>query len=226
MSEKKAIYFEGKIYEEVTLQLLFDKRNDKHFEFTSYPVSGSHNWTDGQEVTGMYELKKQVYPKFQQKWVDYTGDERLFNVTQDKFKRTIAIPTTPVQKKYNEGDRVWCLDIDGEKKHGNIYLNSDQPNVSEWYIRYDDGEECAVLDISQVYTTTPTSADVVKEGKSIDWHLGNIARVKEIAELKNNLNEYREECERLAGLVRFWQDKYYEAVPDLIPGKIDNNPIA
>ncbi len=54
----------------------------------------------------------------------------------------------------HEGDRVYCYDlIDGRpnRVYGTIHRNVDNPDVSDWYIDYDDGEECAVLDISLVY---------------------------------------------------------------------------
>jgi len=73
--------------------------------------------------------------------------------------------------KYNEGDRVWCLDSDGKEQHGNIYLNTEHPDVSEWYIRYDDGEECAVLDVMQVYPALPlpptTATDLEGEAAAL-----------------------------------------------------------
>lgn len=36
------------------------------------------------------------------------------------------------------------------------------------------------------------------------------------------INDYKEECDRLAGLVDFWQKKYYELNPPQQPLKIDN----
>lgn len=53
--------------------------------------------------------------------------------------------------EFNEGDRVFSYELDGSQVFGTIHKNKDNPDVSEWYIRYDDGEECAVLDISIVF---------------------------------------------------------------------------
>lgn len=36
------------------------------------------------------------------------------------------------------------------------------------------------------------------------------------------LKDYREECERLAKVAKFWQEEYYKINPNFIPPKIDN----
>ncbi len=55
----------------------------------------------------------------------------------------------------HEGDRVYSYDFDGSGKiirvYGTLHKNVDYPNVSDWYIVYDDGAECAVLDTEFVY---------------------------------------------------------------------------
>ena len=55
----------------------------------------------------------------------------------------------------HEGDRVYSYDYDKNLKpsrcYGTLHKNEDYPNVSEWYIAYDDGQECAVLEISLVF---------------------------------------------------------------------------
>lgn len=38
----------------------------------------------------------------------------------------------------------------------------------------------------------------------------------------DRLNEYKEECERLAGVIQFWQAKYYALKPPHQNPKIDN----
>jgi hypothetical protein len=53
--------------------------------------------------------------------------------------------------KLQEGDRVYSFDFDGSRVYGIIYKNKEYPEVSEWYIAYDDGKENAVLDINQVF---------------------------------------------------------------------------
>ena len=54
-----------------------------------------------------------------------------------------------------EGDRVY---VDGfsddwkpQRFYGTLHKNIEYPHVSEWYIRYDDGQEFAVLDNSLVF---------------------------------------------------------------------------
>jgi hypothetical protein len=52
----------------------------------------------------------------------------------------------------HEGDRVWCYDWDGIAKcYGTLHLNIQYPNVSKWYIKYDDGNEFAVLEEDFVF---------------------------------------------------------------------------
>ena len=54
-------------------------------------------------------------------------------------------------EEIKEGQKVFCLDFDGSRINGTIHKNKEYPHVSEWYTKYEDGEECAVLDINQVY---------------------------------------------------------------------------
>jgi hypothetical protein len=51
-----------------------------------------------------------------------------------------------MNEEFKEGERVYCFGFGYQKDYGTIHKNTEYPNVSEWYIRYDDGEECAVVD--------------------------------------------------------------------------------
>lgn len=55
----------------------------------------------------------------------------------------------------NEGDRVYSYDYNSEWKlervYGTLLKNKEYPNVSEWFIAYDDGQNCAVLDTSLIF---------------------------------------------------------------------------
>ena len=54
----------------------------------------------------------------------------------------------------HEGDRVYSHDIiNGEtvRCYGTLHENVDNPEVSEWYIKYDDGEEFAVVEMGLVF---------------------------------------------------------------------------
>ena len=53
-------------------------------------------------------------------------------------------------EKFNEGDKVYAYDVDGIH-YGVLHRNLEFPDVSEWYVAYEDGEECAVLDIELVH---------------------------------------------------------------------------
>jgi hypothetical protein len=51
--------------------------------------------------------------------------------------------------------------------------------------------------------------------------------VDKLNEVQQDNNEWKAECDRLAKLVEYWQEKYNELNgPSFIPPKIDNNPIA
>jgi hypothetical protein len=56
-----------------------------------------------------------------------------------------------IAEKYKEGDRVFSYGFGYKQHNGTIHKNTEYPEVSEWYIKYDDGEDCAVLDINCVY---------------------------------------------------------------------------
>ena len=55
-----------------------------------------------------------------------------------------------ITQEFKEGQRVYAFDIDGSKCYGTLHKNTEYQNISEWYIAYDDGHECAVLDIGTV----------------------------------------------------------------------------
>jgi hypothetical protein len=66
-----------------------------------------------------------------------------------------AVPLDGDGQVLHEGDRVYSYDYGKNLKpsrcYGTLHKNEDYPNVSEWYIAYDDGQECAVLEMSLVF---------------------------------------------------------------------------
>ena len=56
-----------------------------------------------------------------------------------------------MKREFKEGDRVFVYDFGYEKCHGTIHKNTKHPNISEWYIEYDNGEEYAVLELSTIH---------------------------------------------------------------------------
>ena len=57
-------------------------------------------------------------------------------------------------QKLHEGDRVFTYDVFTPKQqriYGTLYKNSEFPNVSDYYVSYDDGEDCAVLDFTTLF---------------------------------------------------------------------------
>ncbi len=57
----------------------------------------------------------------------------------------------PSGMRLHDGDRVYVYDEHDARLYGTLYKNEDFPHVSDYYIKYDDGKECAVLDMSSVY---------------------------------------------------------------------------
>jgi hypothetical protein len=61
-----------------------------------------------------------------------------------------------------EGDRVYTPDFDKNGKlvkiYGTLKRNVEYPNVSEWYVAYDDGLDCAVLSFDYIFFEPQTPA--------------------------------------------------------------------
>jgi hypothetical protein len=69
-----------------------------------------------------------------------------------------VLPAVPIDgdgQVLHEGDRVYSYGYDDKWKpqrlYGTLHKNEDYPEVSDWYIAYDDGQECAVLEMSLVF---------------------------------------------------------------------------
>lgn len=54
-------------------------------------------------------------------------------------------------KEVKEGERVATFDIDGSMVYGTLHRNVEFPHVSDYYVKFDDGEECAVLDMDLIF---------------------------------------------------------------------------
>ena len=65
-----------------------------------------------------------------------------------------AVPLDGDGQTLHEGDKVFThgfTDNGWGRHYGLLYKNEEFPNVSEWWIDYDDGEQCAVLDFNDVF---------------------------------------------------------------------------
>jgi hypothetical protein len=66
-----------------------------------------------------------------------------------------AVPLDSDGQTLHEGDRVYSYGYDDNLKpqrlYGTLNKNEDYPEVSEWYIAYNDGQKCAVLEMSLVF---------------------------------------------------------------------------
>ena len=84
-SNKRDIYFDGRIYKDVPNHFHMEVEHLKA-DLTSYPVQGSHSFTDGMNVTGRYELERR-------------------GTTSKFFDKTFAIPTpAPVAELPKEAE--------------------------------------------------------------------------------------------------------------------------
>ena len=74
----------------------------------------------------------------------------------DANRLLAAVPLDGDGQTLHEGDRVYSYDYNVEtvapqRCYGTLHKNEDYTEVSEWYIAYDDGQECAVLEMSLVF---------------------------------------------------------------------------
>ena len=102
MAEQKDIYYQGKIYVGCERQFptRFNTADEQEYqnhlsafanyftELTSYPVTGTHSFKDGQDVTGLYEL----------------GNDKIEGT--NKY-HVVAIPTTPPDKLDKEAATLY-----------------------------------------------------------------------------------------------------------------------
>lgn len=134
MAEKKDKYFEGRIYvgcnqsepqyhEFEPEEGQRDWNQDEEFNaamidfdnylatLTSYPVHGSHNFKDGEDVTGRYELQYQWLLGFQTpnpKWSKCTKSEYYFHVMDERDGRRIVAIATPTDKVEGGKEYILC----------------------------------------------------------------------------------------------------------------------
>lgn len=55
-------------------------------------------------------------------------------------------------QKLHLQDRVYTYEaFTNERVYGTLYKNSEFPNVSDYYVSYDDGEDCALLDFKTIF---------------------------------------------------------------------------
>lgn len=81
----KAIYWKGKIYEVQELCYVNDNSEDLP-KYPSIPCPSPHPFTDGMEVTGMYEVKEDT-------WCDDDGYGKLVG-----GRELVAVPLTKTNK--------------------------------------------------------------------------------------------------------------------------------
>lgn len=106
-SNTRSIYFEGRIYEGCERRMptfypdVIDKWNEWIWEWKTYiltlpnhEVIGTHNFSDGQCVDGIYELGYQWLPDNENDWLNI--DKFLdWAKLPDSVKRIIALPKQP-----------------------------------------------------------------------------------------------------------------------------------
>jgi hypothetical protein len=90
---------------------------------------------------------------------ELNNNEKLSTEQEAPPIANVLLPAVPIDgdgQVLHEGDRVYSYDYDLEtfapqRCYGTLHKNEDYPEVSEWYIAYDDGQECAVLEMSLVF---------------------------------------------------------------------------
>lgn len=55
------------------------------------------------------------------------------------------------ESEAKEGIKVWTTDLDFSRINGTLHKNIEHPEVSKWYVKYEDGQEFAVLDFNYLY---------------------------------------------------------------------------
>lgn len=105
--QKTDIYFEGRIYQGCTKEMPrridfelsgeYQRCCDRWKEYLAtiplsqvIKVEGSHPFTEGQNVTGLYEVRYQGLTRTMDKWIDCP--ENIYNELDDYKRRIIAIP--------------------------------------------------------------------------------------------------------------------------------------
>ena len=102
----------------------------------------------------VWDFGKQMF-NLKQKINMETNVQGLDGSPNDAKRVLPAVPIDGDGQVLHEGDRVYSYDYDKNLKpsrcYGTLHKNEDYPEVSEWYIAYDDGQECAVLEMSLVF---------------------------------------------------------------------------
>jgi hypothetical protein len=85
------------------------------------------------------------------------SDKMLIDTTSAQMPQNPMLAAVLIDgdgQKLHEGDRVFTYDAfasNHERIYGTLYKNSEFPNVSDYYVSYDDGEDCAVLDFTTIF---------------------------------------------------------------------------
>jgi hypothetical protein len=81
----------------------------------------------------------------------------MSNEKQDGFFAKPVLAAVPLDgdgQTLHEGDRVFThgfTDNGWGRHYGTLHRNTEFPEVSDWWIDYDDKEQCAVLDFADVF---------------------------------------------------------------------------
>ena len=51
----------------------------------------------------------------------------------------------------NKGDKVFAFDIDGSKQKGILIKGKTCRGEDDWYVHYEDGEDCLVIEFSTLW---------------------------------------------------------------------------
>lgn len=63
----------------------------------------------------------------------------------------MPITTEGTGKEIFDGMRVFTNDLDGSRQYGTLRQGETFRGPEDWYVEYDDGQSCIVLDFSTIY---------------------------------------------------------------------------
>lgn len=86
-----------------------------------------------------------------------TFAEEIIKQQQERIDQDSAKIITNIRGEvFTEGDRVMAFDIDGRTRcFGILMENIGYKNVSDFFVKYDDGKEMAVLDFDFLWKANP-----------------------------------------------------------------------
>ena len=157
--QERDIYFEGKIRVGAIKQSA-DFTDIYLYTLPSYEIIGTHNWVDGQDVSGKYVTQTQWYSHTADRW-DNCTKEQYEGVAQESARRIIAVPLYPT--------------VGVPERWVNIYNNNDtdrfisDEDYSSFKEAYDGRDKLSgyVETVCLTHPSTPQPPVVERSGEDV-----------------------------------------------------------